>query len=141
MAEGDEPDPRRRRRSSRGGRQADRQAVEPVAGVADGVGIADANLGHPVLLGERAGDLTVERGVQLGLNVQLVQAHARRGLDAVGTDHDVGVTQQDVRIHVRRPLGLLDDLADLLGQLPELRRIGAEDFHFDLIGEATVRGR
>ena len=42
--------------------------------VPDPVGVADADLGHPVLLGDRAGHLAVERGVELRLDVQLGRA-------------------------------------------------------------------
>ena len=101
-----------RGRSGRGHREADRQQAQVFAVVPDPVGIADADLGHPVLLGDRAGHLAVEGGVELGLDVQLGQADARR-LDAVGPDHDVGIAEVDVRVDVGDACDLLDDLADL----------------------------
>ena len=77
-------------------RQADRQQAQVLAVVPDPVGVADADLGHPVLLGDRAGHLAVERGVELGLDVHLGQADPGR-LDAVGPDDDVGIAEIDVR--------------------------------------------
>ena len=112
------------------GRQADRQQAQAVAVVPDPIGVADPDLGHAVLLRDRAGHLAVERGVELRLDVELGQADAGR-LHAVGPDHDVGIAEIDVRVHVRRPVNLLDDLADLFGQLAELGEVGAEDLDLD----------
>ena len=36
-----------------------------------------------------------------------------------------------MRVHVRHAFDLLDDLADLLGQLAQLREVGAEDLDLD----------
>ena len=36
-----------------------------------------------------------------------------------------------MRIHVRHAVDLLDDLADLLGQLAKPGEVGAEDLHLD----------
>ncbi len=99
------------------------------------IGVADPDLGHPVLLRDRAGDLAVERGVELRLDIQLGQADPGR-LDAVGADDDVGIAEQDVRIHVNRAGDFLDDLADLLGQFAELGEFGAEDLDFNGTGDA-----
>ena len=101
-----------------------------LAVVPDPVGVANADLGHPVLLGDRAGHLAVERGVELGLDVGHGEADPCR-LDAVGPDHDVGVAEEDVGVHVGRAGDLLDDLADLLGQRAERREVGAEDLDLD----------
>src|SRR5208282_5453066 len=61
------------------------------------VGIADADLGHPILLGDRAGYLAVEGGVELALHVELGEADAR-GLNAVGTDHNIGIAEANVSV-------------------------------------------
>ena len=67
-----------------------------VAVVPDPIRVANANLGHAVLLRDRAGHLAVERRVELRLDVHLGQADAG-GLDAVGPDDDVGIAEIDVR--------------------------------------------
>ncbi len=111
-------------------RQADRQQAQVFAVVPHPVGVADADLGHAVLLGDRAGHLAVERGVELGLDVELGEADPGR-LHAVGPDDDVGVAQVDVGVHVGHAFDFLDDLADLFGQLAECREVGAEDLDLD----------
>ena len=112
---------RARRGGGRRGRQADRQQAQAFAVEPHPVGVADPDLGHPVLLRDRAGHLAVERGVELRLDIQLGEADPGR-LQAVGPDHDVGIAEVDVRVHVRHAFDLLDDLADLLGQLAQLAR-------------------
>ena len=53
------------------GSRASAVVVEP-----DAVGVADANPGHPILLGDRTGDLAIERGVELRLDIELGEADA-----------------------------------------------------------------
>ena len=114
-----------------GGRgQTDRQEGQMVAVIPDPIRVANANLGHAVLLRDRAGHLAVECRVQLRLDVHIGQADAG-GLDAVGPDDDVGIAEIDVRVHVGRAVYLLDHLPNLLGQGAEGREVGAENLDLD----------
>ena len=97
-------------------RQTDRQPAQVLAVVPYPVGIADADLGHPVLLGDGAGYLAVEGGVELALDVELGQSNARR-LDAVGADHNIGIAEANVRVYIDDALDLLDDFADFGSQV------------------------
>ena len=84
-------------------READRQPAKVFAVISYTVGIADADLGHPVLFGDRAGYLPVEGGIELALDVELGQPNARRSGRCRG-----GPRYQDCRAgracsHRRRP--------------------------------------
>ena len=94
------------------------------------VRIADANLGHAVLLGQRAGHLAVERGAELRLDIHFGQADAP-GLHAVRSDHDVRIAQEHVRVHVQGDRHFFDHFAHLFRQAAEHGRVGAKNIHFD----------
>ena len=102
-----------------------------VAVVPDPIRVADADLGHPVLLRDRAGHLAVERGVELRLDVQLGQADPGR-LDAVGPDDDVGIAEVDVRDSRRpRPATFSTILPTCSASVAERGEVGAEDLDLD----------
>ena len=104
-------------RRGRGGRQADRQLAKSILVEADAVGIADADFGHSILLGNRAGHLAVEGGVELRSRCPFSVRPTRARLHAVGPDHDVRIAREKRGVRRRsRPAPFLTICADLLGQ-------------------------
>src|SRR5208282_1641109 len=119
-----------RGRSGRGHRETYGQTAQVFPVVPYPVGIADADLGHPILLGDRAGYLAVEGGVELALHVELGEADAR-GLNAVGTDHNIGIAEANVSVYIDDACDLLDDFAHFGRKFAEGRRLRPEDLDLD----------